>query len=395
MKNVITICLIFLSIYSCTNKSMNECISLDWHSAHGIVNGINSVPLDVIGQLNKSDLNKSIQLLQKNVYMDSAFDDSFPYLFPNREDTNSWDYYSSYRVAEFIGDVNKSHLQNILLKSFTYGNVSSCLNELYKIENFFLECYLSDSIGRIDYLDSLELYYRKYPSSLRVKYLLASVYMDFDNERTGLGLLRELLQVKYYEFPVLNRLMTFYKGKNVDSLFFYSKMTSKMFPSFCNVFELEQKVLINDTKYIESYNNCLASFSKKDSIRATILLGKWYLNNKKYSELEELYKLFQSKNIEYSSSEIKIWEKGEYFDLMLKNYFIRNQYSKFLKFLFEEVGSNDKIIVENEDDLFQLVFHYYTLYNNPKASIDEVKKFFFANIRSRMNIGQKRFHFSG
>lgn len=61
-------------------------------------------------------------------------------------------------------------------------------------------------------------------------------------------------------------------------------------------------------------------------------------------------------------TKLKLWEKGEYYDIVLRSLFLQNKYEAIYIFLFKSVGLNETINIESGEDFYNLIKLYYNLY---------------------------------
>lgn len=201
--------------------------------------------------------------------------------------------------------------------------------------------------------------------------------MNFSLKRFNvcLPIYNDLLQQDYYSYRILRRLADYYKDINIDSCKTYLNLLEKQFSSKCVI---EGITLKNDSLLILNCNNCLKSNSRRDSIKARVELTKYYLKEKNYGQIEQLYNGFSNANKEFILDSLKIWEAGEYYDIMSQSLFLKQEYAKLCSFLVKDVSYNLKINVKNDEDLYNLVKSYYLKYNKTK-SLQDFDAFFNKN----------------
>lgn len=322
-------------------------------------------------RLNASDEAAAIQILRRNYKVDTFFNNGYVGLVvsqPKSDLTN----YLLYRYLELVGDLDPNSLTRVLVSDINLDN--NCIRTLIEQESLYLSFYskkIADQ-DRKTIIDSIKKRHELFPNSLRIKYILANIYYASQLYDEALKLYLDLINQNYYKFNCLKRLIKHYELLNSDSLRYYVKLAADLFPQKC----VPQKIaLVNsDSEIYEVISSCSVSLSKKDSIEAKVLSAKIYLTNENFEMVSRILKSYFSNNTEFILDSLRLWERGEYYDIQLRYFFVKKQYKNFSDFVIKKMGYNPKISVENERDFYELVQTYYTQYIN--SSIDGFDAFF-------------------
>ncbi|HEY5392365.1 MAG TPA: hypothetical protein VIJ57_09645 [Hanamia sp.] len=124
--------------------------------------------------------------------------------------------------------------------------------------------------------------------------------------------------------------------------------------------------------------NCLQSINQRDSLKAQVYLAKFYLIQRNFKKVREIYTNYHKNNDFFTIDSLKDWEKGEYYDLMLSAFFEQGQYKNFTRFCYEQVGTNSKIKVDSSEDFIKLLNYYFNKYP-PKKKYKNFQDFFQKN----------------
>jgi hypothetical protein len=301
----------------------------------------------MIELLNQSGDKEFIKSFRQEFGLDSFTYNGFSGVYPKTADFKT--IYLAYRCADFKGDLDKNSLMTILLRAYsglsTVPDSVPCLRSLLEIENSYLSAYLShfENHQKIDRFHSV---FKKFSDSKRAQYLWARLNYDFGSRDSAIILVKQLLAEKYYEKPVL-KLLTRYYDHTTDSLIKYSNIFSALFPAECNLAAilLNADSLGNPGGAI-NIGNCNNFISQKDSMTFKVFLGKYYLDHRNFSAVQKLFDEFRDRNT-VNIDDFKIWEKGEYYDLILQSFFLQKKYKDIYFFVIKDLGYNGKIVVEN------------------------------------------------
>lgn len=384
-KKVVVIIGVFIFlICSCKHSSKRKLVDNLFELSLGIKDelsqhsNIDSVR-KIINALDSSNDSVALLWLNKNYKTEADEYNAYVGIVPRVEENLKISIYLTYRYNEYIGDIEKDRLYFNLLGSnhiyhFKKDSNDSTINELKEIEENYLSFYL-DSTHKYKYFDLIKSKLEKYPTSKRLKYLYANMNLEINKINVCLPIYNELLQSDYYSYKILRRLAGYYQHINFDSCKIYLNILEKRFNYRCVTESLDTK---NDSLFILGCNNCLKGNSKRDSIKSRVALTGYYLKQNDFKKISNLYEQFSKLNKEFVLDSLKIWEAGEYYDIMLQSFFLQQQYAKFCTFLFKEVSYNLKVKVENSSEFYNLVKGYYFKYNKDK-SIDDFDVFFNKN----------------
>lgn len=309
----------------------------------------------------------------------------FKILRPKSNSNNTWlPYYLSYRYAEYIEDIDKNTLMAILTDGYSYvtqaDSVSNnCIKKAFEIEFEYLSAYSNEDGSIIrEKVERFIGLIKLYPSSSRVKYLWARLNYDLDSSHTSHTAFQNLFNAKYYMKPILRRFIRHYVNLNDDSVRKYSTLMNNLYPNDCNLGKitliLDSKN--NDSEIINACQQCFSGLSQKDSLLAKVLLCKYYLVTKRYLIVNKMYQDYKINNKKIILDSIKIWETGEYYDLLLRSYFLQKKYLDIYEFIIKELGYNKKIIIHDEKDYYNLILKYYQEYINKTPLQDEFNQFY-------------------
>ncbi|MGN6402136.1 MAG: tetratricopeptide repeat protein [Flavisolibacter sp.] len=253
---------------------------------------------------------------------------------------------------------------------------TKCIDVLYSVENAYLQCCLSNNDRKkADAIDTLKKYNKEFPDSKRIDYLLANALFEVGKKSEGIKQLKKIITGDYYVQPAVNRIIDYYiETKEPDSLKVYSSFYSKAFPNFCNLGKL---VLVTSGKSDSTlFQSCKGKFfSQKDSIVFNVLLARKLLNNSPEKALG-FYNRFQEENNDFVLDSVKVWERGQYYDIKLRYLFISKQYNKLIDFINKNVGYNKLINIKNDADFAKLIEVYYRDYINQNGTSNEFENFF-------------------
>ena len=381
MKGIVCF-LLLISVCSCQSSSFgSRCTSDIFSAAMGSSresrNGLAAEK--IIDNLNHSKVAEASLELLSNVKIDTLYYNSYYYLSPSSLTNDSLFFaYAAYRIAEYTGDVDKNTLLNMLLTSFG-GNSpikTKCIDVLYSVENAYLQCCSSNSDkARTAAIDTLKKYNKEFPDSKRIRYLLANANFEVGKKEDGIKQLKKIITGDYYVQPAIKRIIDYYiEIKRPDSLKVYSSFYSNAFPDYCNLGKLVLNSLGKNNN--EEFQRCKGKyFSQKDSIEFNVLLARNLLNYSPEKALS-LYNEFEDANNDFILDSVKIWEKGQYYDIKLRYFFITKNYDKMVEFINKNMGYNKLINIKNDSDLQRLIDVYYKDYINPNINPNEFQTFF-------------------
>ena len=112
-----------------------------------------------------------------------------------------------------------------------------------------------------------------------------------------------------------------------------------------------------------------------------MFVAQFKMQHKMYDSVKLMFQEYLKNNSSYSPDSVKTWERGEYYDLMLRVFFLEKKYDDFVSFLIKDVGLNNKIVINDEHDLLKLVVQYYREYINKNAELGEIKGFYDENFK--------------
>ncbi len=288
--------------------------------------------------------------------------------------------YLAYRYCEYINDLDKNSLLKMLLKGYSPSDdkkdISECFEKVFEIENAFLSYYLEkDSLNRK--IKDFENYLVAFPDSKRIQYLWGKLNFDFGSIQTGLRVFNELLDKGYYQKPILKIIINYYNNLNQDSLRKYTVYFKQRFSTECNLGEIS--TFFDSTMsegFLDDCKKCFVSPSRIDSMSARIFLCRKYLAVKNYFVVSKLFNEYKNNNQEFVLDKFKIFEAGEYFDMILQSYFLQKRYKDMYEFITKDMGYNDKIVIKNAADFYRLLLNYYKMYINANVSSDEFDAFY-------------------
>jgi hypothetical protein len=357
-------------IYSCKDRFSNgkdefEKPELTFLGMAKIDNREDSA-IDIIAHLNASEdlfaVKKSISYFQLKEFKFNGYVGFMP---SENGEQKQYNCYVSYRLSEYIGNLDKEKLSYILNNPNLVSGNKKAGGLLGRIEKYYLAFNLS-SPKRRNFIDSLSSLSKKYPQSLRIKYLLANCYYSLEKFDLAGAIWRDLIEKDYYRYNCLRRMIQLYARKDKDSSRFYINYLQKHFPQKCNIDLLSAEKQISKNEIEKECNKCLTGLNQRDSMNARLFIINNFLDQREYSKVDSSYHLYASNNDEFVLDSFKLWEKGEYYDVMLRKYFVQEKYKEFVLFTIKNVGYNTKIKVEDEQDLYNLVKGYHKLYfGNP------------------------------
>lgn len=288
-------------------------------------------------------------------------------------DTIPWEKkYAYLRTLEYYGALPDSIFESALLtlSEEKSGKGIELMEDLIECELKYFD-YLS-SKGLKEYKSvekALQSSISKYPLALRFKYLLANIYLLTESWNKALSLTSELIEKDYYRFWLLKKKIGYYQTiGDSDQLLSCINSTKKLYPQRCIpemvFFTRDSDVLRNELSF------CFNSRFLSDSIVSTIYLCRRFLSQMEFGALDSMYLSFEKMNKHFQLDSLKIWERGEYFDLKLQSLFMQKKWASFVMFLVSEVGYNKKIIVKNKSDLKLLIQRYYALHSEIFKDVD-------------------------
>lgn len=381
MRNFIFSVILILLVIGCNNKRIKEQCLNDKYFANAIgsgsPNGTDTL-FKILDKLSKSDLRGAFIDFDHSGSNELKVFNGYRYLVPIGNNNMAIRLYCAYRIAEYIDDVDKNTLMLLLNQSYLLSNQNNiCEQKIYKIEYDYLSCYnTQNDQKRKNTIDSFSIYQNNL-NYRRANYLYANLLYDFVSKTTALAIYKKLLFDDFYQMPILKKMMWYYaENKMYDSVRVFSKIYAAKYPSQCNAFEILENVNNSEPRML---NKCDGNYSQKDSITARVFFTRSRLTNSSLQDIEDLYKSYKEANKEFILDSLKIWERGEYYDIYLRYLFKTRQYDHLLDFIIKEVGYNKKIVVENEKDLLQLITEYYIDYNGNSAN-SKIKQFFADSI---------------
>jgi len=383
-KRIIVVGILFFGVVSC-NFQRNEFLSNDLFIVSlGIKRALNEKSnteseRKILNALDSSNDSLALRYLTNDFQIEMNEYNGYIGILPAEDEQSSISNYLSYRYNESVGDMKNERLYfnllgNAHLYRFKKDYNDSVIRFLNEIEESYLSFYL-DSINKYKYLEKIKSNLEIFPSSNRLKYLYANMNFEIHQYNICLPIYDELLRSDYYSYKILRRMAGHYKYQNSKKYKIYLNLLEKQFTNRCALEGLEAK---KDSSFIISCNNCMNGNSRRDSIKATVVLTRYYLNNNNFNQVVEQYESFIKSNQDFILDSLKIWEAGEYYDIMLHAFFFKSEYAKFCTFLFNEVGYNRKIKVENSEEFYNLIKQYYFDYNKNK-SLEDFDIFFKKN----------------
>lgn len=330
--------------------------------------------------LNSSNVSKAKEFIPDLNYNESY--NGFRYY--TYKEKSQKDQYKLFRLNEFVGDIDQNTLSTILGRAYNEAP-DTCFELLLEAEHSYLTCIRKiERKASPGCLNDFKQQAKPFNRYERIRYLTARLDYYNGNYAAALPELSRLLNTHYYEKPVLKVLIDhfFFKQKNVDSLRHYSGIFSRRFPDECNAGILYLNDASSEISFTENCKRCLAS-NQKDSILGRLYYARERLNAKDYRFAESAYKEYENSNQAFIQDSLKIWERGQYFEIALKAMFAQKKFEQFLSFLTEKVGMNNNVILNNEADLFNLIRDYYKYYFNSNASDQELRDFFQKHFSSK------------
>jgi hypothetical protein len=361
----------------CNNSVFNSSLSIEIkENEHEISN-----PVDYLGLLDCSKDSDFFEVVN-NKYKLQPFDYNGlkGYVPQPSFSTDKFANYLAYRYAEYVDDLDKNSLLKILISGHLRSNAkkdtAECLEKVFEIENLYLSYYLeNDSLNKS--IKEFENYLKAFPDSKRIQYLWAKLNFDFGSVQIGLKLFKELLDKEYYQKPILKLIINYYSNTNQDSLRKYADYFKQQYPYECNLGEIS--LFFDSTisqRFLNDCKKCFNGLSRKDSMSAKIFLCRKYLITKNYTMVNRMFNDYKSNNEEFVLNKFKIFEAGEYFDIILQSYFLQKRYNEMYKFITKDMGYNKKIVVKSAGDFYRLLLGYYKMHINANVSSDEFDAFF-------------------
>ncbi len=334
----------------------------------------NFVFYSILDSLNRSNYLGALNQAKSYFNFKEFKYNGFKGIMPLEKKGNSfWKSYIAYRLSSFNDDLDKNSLYRIIVTNYQIGienEDSNCVKSLFDIEASYLSCFLVKSKdSSLKRVERFKRFLFDYPSSKRVKYLLADLALRFSPVDSAVSLFKELYNVGYYQMPILKILTNYYEKRNEDSLSFYLSEINRLNPSECSISRIYLLVQQKNKDGVEKEcQKCINGYSRKDSMKAKLLLLQVYVNDKNIKKGKDLYGDYENANSEFVLDEFKIWERGEYYDLMLRCLFLQEKYGDMHEFVFKSMGYNEKIKINNEQDFYLLIKKYFAYYNDGKLN---------------------------
>jgi hypothetical protein len=301
--------------------------------------------------------------------------------------------YKCFRLLESVTTENDEDLLNQLIVCNSHSSTSSNspFFNLLSIEHAYLAAILvTNSIRATEKRAMFRKYLELYPSSLRLKYLEANLSLSFGDTFTAISAYRELLQKNYCRGEILKRLTAFYLITNSDAgLKTTSSLHDQYFPQSCDLagwyMKAKQGAVTIDGLLT---NNCGNTTDPNDSIIRSAVLGHIYLNSRRFKEIDSVCTQYEASDSFVSTGRLREWQIGEFYDMRLRLFFLRKQYELMLWYAVKNVGYNNKINVESNDDFRQLVYSYYVTYYGSERFEEFYKEHFLRLLNQTHGVRQ-------
>lgn len=319
----------------------------------------------VLERLNHSDHKKALDIAKSFVLYEEIQYNSFKGIIAASNESSFWNSYIAYRLSSYNDDLDYNSLLRVLMVNYTSGikSIDSiCIKKIVEIEQLYISFFLERQNNIGNQINKFRNFLYEYPTSKRIRFLWANLQFRFGSADSAILAYKELYYSSYYQAPILKLLTNYYKDKNLDSLKFYISAVSKLNPLGCNIENIS--TLLREAKHenIESEcRKCFNSLSMKDSMSAVLMLAKYYLNIGDFSKVYKLYTQYEQANSEFVNDEFKTWEKGEFYDIFMQALFLERRYNDLKNFVFK-IGYNKKVIINNEDDFYNVIKRYYEHY---------------------------------
>ena len=360
------ICLLIITFFiCCNNKNGNKC---SINKTVSLCLGIHSSTTNNVGN---SDLESVLNDLSLSNEL-SAFRVTSKYLLAGNElninglvgEKEFQVLMIKYRYLDYLDESTPQNLTNLLSSISLDKSDSLCFRKLLDIELTYLSG-LSKDYGELNLIKSIEQikkYKEEFPGSFRIRYLLANLFWIAAKKESAIIEYKELISNEYYKYKSLRKVIEYYYAMNIpDSTNKYLKESTEEFSNKCIPEKLMQSS--SDSEFFIECDKCLTGNNKKDSIISKIELIKFYLNKRNFEKVMLGYKKYDSANVDLGLDDVKVWERGEYYDLILRTFFLQKDFKKFTNFIIRNVGYNKKILVNNERQFKELVYGYFLDYN--------------------------------
>jgi hypothetical protein len=335
--------------------------------------------VNIIDKLNSSDEIIALNLIRDIYILDSLKYNGVKIFSPSNKPIYN---YLIYRYQEYIGDVDKEKLVPYLLNMHN-GNAiyDDDLSILIRIERSYISYFTTNKEDvKKNALDSLLNFLSLNPGSFRLRYLLSNIYFENKEYNKALAISRELINKNYYRYKNLRKIIEHYWFINkYDSCTKYITETMDFYPGKCIPEKMEVSLIQeSELNILAECERCRKSASMADSIKSKVFLCRYYLKHQKFKKVDSVFSTYSVLNDELILDTLKIWERGEYYDIKLRAFFLQNRIREFCLFLFRDIGYNRKIKIENENDFYLLVKKYYKE-SYPQKSEKEFDSFFEKN----------------
>lgn len=313
--------------------------------------------------LNKSLFNKAYYTLKNSYTLDSVFTGGFyGFKSSNNYDSNKYKLYAFYRLNDYGENITGNTLSSELLRSLVDSMQS--IYALQDLEYSYLNVKYNSSIEDAKLLISkLLALKRSMPNALRLDYLLIFQYFIIDDTLNAIRLSDKLINNDYYALPILRSVIKHLLLKNSTSVKKYLELFDKKFPNECNIARVNQlSSNKNEVSILYECKKCYESSFQMDSINARLALVRYYINNRKLSEVENLVKEYFNNIDKEPYDEERLYVKGSYYDFYLRALFLQGKYKKIREFIEKKVQYNPVVKLNDENDFKLYIKKMYLEY---------------------------------
>lgn len=316
----------------------------------------------VLHDLNNSRYKEALKKMSVTYPLDTFYFEGY-YGFKIRQIANlsPAEKYVMFRINDYAENIWEDKLIGELFESLLDQN--DRLFQLQMVESVYLGSKDSkDDNLKKDAVGQLENLLLEHPESKRVKYLLASKYLDLFELNKALEIFDQLIQQDYYALVSLKKILRFFlANENPLSKKYLQIMTNK-FPQECKLIYSTQFLdTIGEPALIMMCNQCVQSVFQEDSMFAKILMGKFYLNKRQLNTVDSLYNTYEKNQVISFFDDNYLLERGLYYDLKLRSLFLQKKYNELVKFI-AGIGANSVINIKNEEQFKTYIKGLYKSY---------------------------------
>lgn len=279
---------------------------------------------------------------------------------PSRTKYNPIDYLS-FRYNNFMGDLANDEQGWIFSNAVDFNHRDGKLYKLQEVENIGVLGYDSlrvpDSVvARNVIKEIVPLLEKDYNGSRRFEYFLAWAYLVLGDDAKATPIYDRLIAENYYALPCLKNIIKYLGDKKrMHEQEKYVAIFNKMFPNECLLLERYSQLPADSIKTI--CENCIRSGTQRDSIKASIFLASYFLNERAYGQFDSLTNIYFAQHEYGSYDPLKKYEENFYSDEKIQELFLLKQYARMYSHYHRHFEKE-----ENKNDFKAYVKQLYATY---------------------------------